>query len=242
MSVPVDRHHTGIGHTSGDGADADVFGRLALELHDAGGLEETVETVVQFALDALRCEYAALVLVDPDQQVEILAQTDPQVTAFYQLQLDAGDGPMLTAIREAHDVLVADVAAVSTWSPAWTAAVRDAGVRSVAHLPLLANRQVAAVLSLYAAEPNAFAADELAVAHILARHASVAVATARHEADLMQAVDARKLIGQAMGILMERYGLDSDQSFEVLRRYSQQNNRTLRDAAQDLIDSRRLRR
>ena len=57
---------------------------------------------------------------------------------------------------------------------------------------------------------------------------------------MAQAVDARKLVGQAMGILMERYDLDSDRAFEVLKRYSQDNNRKLRDVAQELIDTRKL--
>jgi AmiR/NasT family two-component response regulator len=58
---------------------------------------------------------------------------------------------------------------------------------------------------------------------------------------LKVAVDARKLIGQAMGILMERYSLDSDRAFEVLRRYSQDTNTKLHEVAQQLIDNRRPR-
>ena len=57
---------------------------------------------------------------------------------------------------------------------------------------------------------------------------------------MAQAVDARRLVGQAMGILMERYDLDSDRAFEVLKRYSQDNNRKLRDVALELIDTRKL--
>jgi AmiR/NasT family two-component response regulator len=53
-------------------------------------------------------------------------------------------------------------------------------------------------------------------------------------------VDARKLVGQAMGILMERFDLDGDQAFAVLRRYSQDTNTKLRDVAQQLIDTRKL--
>jgi len=62
----------------------------------------------------------------------------------------------------------------------------------------------------------------------------------RFSANLAQAVDARKLVGQATGILMERYDLDGDRAFTVLRRYSQDINTKLRDAAQQLIDTRKL--
>jgi AmiR/NasT family two-component response regulator len=47
-------------------------------------------------------------------------------------------------------------------------------------------------------------------------------------------------IGQALGMLMERYKLDADRAFEVLKRYSQDNNRKLHDVAQELIDTRKL--
>jgi AmiR/NasT family two-component response regulator len=95
-------------------------------------------------------------------------------------------------------------------------------------------------LSLYTLHPDAFTADDEAIAHILARHASVAVAAARHEETMARAVDARKLVGQAMGILMERFDLNGDQAFAVLRRYSQDTNTKLRDVAQHLIDTRKL--
>jgi AmiR/NasT family two-component response regulator len=39
---------------------------------------------------------------------------------------------------------------------------------------------------------------------------------------------------------MERYGLDADHAFEVLRRYSQNGNVKLRNVAQMVVDSREL--
>ena len=83
-------------------------------------------------------------------------------------------------------------------------------------------------------------ADDEAIARILARHVSVALLTARHEESLALAVDARKLVGQAMGILMERHNIDSDAAFAVLRRYSQDTNIKLRDVAQQVIETRKL--
>jgi AmiR/NasT family two-component response regulator len=53
-------------------------------------------------------------------------------------------------------------------------------------------------------------------------------------------MDARKVIGIAMGILMERYSIDPDRAFTVLQRYSQTNNIKLRDVAQQVADRREL--
>jgi GAF domain-containing protein len=219
---------------------ADAFGRLAVELHDLDSLEETVEAVVQFALHALGCTCAGVVLIAGGRRPEMLALTDPRVAMLYDVQIETGTGPMITAIQQQRVVIVADAETETRWPSAWTAQARAAQLRSVVHLPLIAGGRAWAVLSLYSSAPNAFDADDLAVAHILARHASVAIANARQEATLTAAIDARKLVGQAMGILMERYDLDGDRAFEVLKRYSQQHNRKLRDVAQELVDTRRL--
>lgn len=73
--------------------DADAFARLALELHDADGFDDTVEAVVQFALQAENCAYAGVALATTGGWVEIGAVTDPLVEAIYTAQIDAADGP-----------------------------------------------------------------------------------------------------------------------------------------------------
>src|SRR4051812_40527336 len=217
---------------------ASAFAHLAVELHDATGVEETIDAVVQFALQALRCTYAGIALTARGSRPEIAAVTDPVVAEVYELQLGKQNGPLVTAMRERRPVLIRDTLADVRW-PEWAAKVATLGVRSVLDVPLATSRTVG-VLGLYSPDPDAFAADDEAIAHILARHASVALAPARHEETMAQAIDARKLVGQAMGILMERFDIDGDRAFAVLKRYSQDTNTKLRDVAQQLIDTRKL--
>jgi GAF domain-containing protein len=219
---------------------ADTFARLAVELHDSDGVGETVEAVVQFATQALSCRYAGLVLIERGHKLVIAAATAPVVTDLYQLQLDAGRGPLMTALESHQPVFVTNVAHDDQWPADWQALAASIGVCSVLHLPLMPTDHPVGVLSFFSEQPDGFDADDLAVGHILARHASIAVANARSEESLTQAVDARKLVGQAMGILMERFDLDGDRAFDVLRRYSQDSNTKLRDVAQQLIDTRKL--
>ncbi|MFD7160482.1 GAF and ANTAR domain-containing protein [Kribbella sp. NPDC059898] len=217
---------------------AEVFAQLALELHDAKGLEETVEAVVDFALQAEACTYAGVMLIARGIR-EVGAVTDPVVAEIIQFQLDRGEGPILSALAEGAAVSVPDITAETRW-PGITERVGSYGIGSALHVPLWLDVQLLGVLSLFNLKPNAFDVDDEAIAHILARHASVAVANARDGETMTAAVDARKLVGQAMGILMERYDLDSDRAFAVLRTYSQETNTKLRDVAQQLIDNRTL--
>jgi GAF domain-containing protein len=229
--VPIDHEHV-----------ADSFARLAIELHDADGVVQTVEAVAQFALQALNCSYAAITLYARGGRPEVAAVTDPVITEAYEMQLESESGPLVTCLQERVSVLIPDTATERRW-PDWAAKVSALGVRSALDVPLVTGSdqtRTVGVLGLYSPLPNAFDADDEAIAHILARHASVAVATARHELTMAHAVDARKLVGQAMGILMERFDVDGDRAFAILKRYSQDTNTKLRDVAQQLIDTRRL--
>jgi GAF domain-containing protein len=225
-----------------DRLSADTFAQLALEMHDAGGVEETIDAVVQFALQALNCTFAGVALYTArEPRIEIPAVTDPVVAEIYRFQLEGQDGPMAATMRDRSAVVVRDTLTETRW-PDWAGKVAGLGVRSVLDVPLKLSAESSAVgaLGLYSPVPDGFSADDVAIADILARHASIAVANARKEENLAAAVDARKLVGQAMGILMERFDLKEDQAFAVLRRYSQDTNTKLRDVAQQLIETRKL--
>jgi GAF domain-containing protein len=218
------------------------FAELAIELHGATGLDETIETVVQFALQALECSHAGVVLSTKGARPAIAAVTDPLVADVYELQITDENGPLITSLRDRAAILVPDTVAENRW-PRWAAKVAGLGVRSVLDVPLAggrAGRPTVGVLGLYSSVPDAFGPDDQAVATILARHAMVAVATARHEQTMAEAVDARKLVGMAMGLLMERFDVDSDHAFAILKRHSQDTNTRLRDVARQLVDTRHL--
>ena len=218
---------------------AATFARLAVEMHDARGVNDTIQAVVDFALQALNCDFAGVALRAYGGRPEVPAVTDPTVAEIYQFQMLGSAGPLVECMRSRATVLVPDVVRESRW-PEWSQKVLGLGVRSVLDVPLQTATGTVGVLGLYSLEPDAFGPDEEDIAHLLAQHASVALASARREENLTLAVDARKLVGQAVGMLMERYNLDDDRAFHVLKRYSQQTSTKLRDVAQQVIDERHL--
>jgi len=57
---------------------------------------------------------------------------------------------------------------------------------------------------------------------------------------LTEALDRRTTIGQALGMLMERYQIGEDEAFSFLVRCSSHQNRKLYDIAADFVETREL--
>lgn len=212
---------------------------MAVAVHADGTVEETVDRILAFALSAVQCSYAGVSLRRRGRTIETLATTDPVVTGLDELQSRLREGPDIDLVSDRLGVLVADTATETRW-PEWSRHAAEAGVHSMLGTRLYTAKRIVGTLNLYDSEPDHFDLDDQAVAHVMARHAAAALSKARTTANLWHAIDARKRIGQAQGILMERYDLAEDQAFHVLLRYSQNKNLKLRDVAEELIATRSL--
>ena len=155
------------------------------------------------------------------------------------LQYAYDEGPCLRAAEQGGAYLIVDTGTDPRW-PKWGPAVAKLGLRSVLSIHLFTDRRVLGALNLYYETKDDFSEDEIEVAKVVAAHASVALAKIRSERDLWRAIDSRHLIGQAQGVLMERFKISPEKSFSVLRRYSQQHNIKLHEVAGTLVRTGKL--
>lgn len=155
------------------------------------------------------------------------------------VQTEVGEGPCLSAVFEQRTVRVPDLSREERW-PEFAARAVELGVRSMLSFQLYVEGDNLGALNLYSREPNAFDDESEQVGLLFASHAGVAFADARKLDHLRVAVDTRDLIGQAKGILMERYQISADQAFRVLARVSQDTNRKLVAVAEELATTREL--
>lgn len=241
-SHPRDDHHlrSAVGPPQEAGAHtASEFAEIAGELAASDTVDDTVEKVVQFARQAVSCSFAGVIFVHSGTRVESLAASDPIVTELDEVQMALGEGPDIDLLTSRRSVLVEDTRAEPRW-PRWAGIAAERGVRSMVGARLYVSDHVLGSLNVYDAEPGHFSDADRQVVQVLARHGAIALQRAWDSAHLLRALDSRKVIGMAEGILMERLGLDDAQAFNVLRRYSQDRNMKLRDVAQVVVDSRRL--
>jgi GAF domain-containing protein len=162
------------------------------------------------------------------------AASDPRVEQLDQAQYELKEGPCITAAVADADVVVSDDLATDHRWPRFGQAAVALGVNSAISFRLFDDQETIGSLNIYAWKPQAFGADAQEVGVLLAAHAAVVLAASCKQANLSVALETRDAVGQAKGILMERYKVDDRQAFDVLIAVSQHTHRKLRDVADDL--------
>jgi hypothetical protein len=199
-------------------------------------LEETQVRLALLARDVVKeAEFTSLTLWLPDRQrFETRGSTGSVATQLDLLQYELREGPC-------HEVLTHDAALVATpdlredcrW-PDFSRKASDMGVASLLSIRMSGGHAPVS-LNLYSSRTGAFK-EPLDDARLVARCGGLVLGHARQMASMTRALASRTLIGQAVGIVMERYGIDDRHAFNFLSRLSQDSNVKLRDLAACVVE------
>ena len=227
--------------TDAAGTDADWLAALARELGAETDVDAVWGRVVAASLSQVEgADHAGITLLS-QKSVSTPVASDDLVRVIDQRQYAIGQGPCLTAARDQQAVVHAPDLATDTRWPEFGAAVADLDVRSMLSFQLYTETGPATTtigaLNIYSATSHAFTDDSVHTGTLLAAHAAVAVAAATKSSNLRIALDTRDTIGQAKGVLMERYKITAAQAFDLLIAASQRSNSRLKDVAAHLADT-----
>lgn len=245
MSDENDRHASGRGKPSADDTGSaagldDLAIRLsefARNLQQEDDADDTLARVVQAAVELIPgAEEGSISVVVDRKKVDSQAPSGELPRRVDALQSETGQGPCLDAAYEQQTVRVTDMRTETRW-PEFAHRAFEAGAGSMLSFQLYVDDDNLGALNLYTRTPGAFDDESEHVGLLFAAHAAVAFAGVHKQEQLTQALATRDLIGQARGILMERYKITGDQALRLLVRLSQDANRKLRDVADQLVQS-----
>jgi transcriptional regulator with GAF, ATPase, and Fis domain len=220
---------------------ADLLAAAARDLgsHD---VEHTLEKSVDLAVELIDgCDACAITVVRRGTALETPVSTGELPTRGDTLQYELGEGPCMDAVWQHEVVISPDLAQDERW-PTWgRRVVADLGTRSMMCIRLFADEHTLGALNMYSMRVNAFGGgSDQAEGQALAAHIAVAFAAAQEIEGLNTALMNRTIIGQAEGILMERFGIGGDRAFQALRRVSSHTNLKLHRVARLLVETGQL--
>jgi len=214
------------------------FAQAARDLQGEGDTQHTLDRGVSIATELIPfCDYAGVSVVHAEGRIDTPARTSELVVEVDRLQYAVGEGPCLDAIRVAETVTSGDLSTEQRW-PRWASRVARLGVASMLCVRLYTSRDTLGALNLLSRTQDGFSEDDATTASHLAAHLAVALAESLHADDLHSAALNRTVIGQAEGILMERFSLPSSRAFEVLSLVAQEQGSPLHRIASELIRTR----
>src|SRR4051812_38393714 len=196
--------------------------------------EQVLDGVVKLAREMVPgADEATITMVRKDGHCYSAAATSALASDFDVLQDETGEGPCLDAIWQQETVRVDDLGSDPRW-PVLGPRAAERGVGSMLCLQLFVHRDTLGALDLLAHATSAFTDESEHIGLLVASHAAIAAADAQHLENVTSALVNRDVIGQAKGILMERFKITSDQAFAVLAKVSQDTNRKVAAVAEEL--------
>jgi hypothetical protein len=194
--------------------------------------DAALRAVIGIALRSGPWDAACISVLGPGGAMRPAVCSDEDAAEADRRQFAVGVGPCLDVVHPEPGeagadrmVVAVDLSTEHRW-PGWAPAATALGYRGVVAVRLVTDH-AAGSISLYASQPRVLDGGALENARIAAALVSVVLTQVGTEQELRRAVHSRGVIGQAQGMLMQRYGLTAEQAFVVLRRYSQLRNTTL---------------
>lgn len=216
---------------------ASRLGDLAREMQHEQDVEAVLTVIVHAARELIpHAAEASISLVTGRRTVQSRAASGELPRKVDALQSETGQGPCLDAAYDSQVVRVPDMGTEERW-PKFARAAYDAGARSMLSIQLFVEGDNLGALNLFGEDVDVFDEESEQIALLVAAHAAIAFSDAKEIEQLTLALDTRDLIGQAKGILMERFKITPQQAFLVLTKASSESNTKLRDVAEHLASS-----
>lgn len=189
------------------------------------------------AVEIPGAQYAGITITRKSKSVETPAATHLYPMLLDKIQQQHQEGPCLTAAWEKKIVYVADLETDDRFPRYRRDALAETPIRSIMAFQLFIKGETMGALNVYSEKPDSFDDQSRNIGLVFAAHSSVAWNAAHRDEQFRRALASRDIIGQAKGMIMERYGVDAVQAFDLLRKLSQDSNVPLIKIATEFVEN-----
>jgi len=229
------------GASSRETAIADLFVVLADALVADYDVVDLLDQLVGACVGLLGLAGAGLLLVDHGS-LAVVAASSGDARRLKAFEVEYDDGPCVDCFRTGAAVISGDLRADRARWPFFAPASLAAGFLSVTAVPLRLRSETIGSLGLFPGGNSMIGAADRRLAQALADVATIGILQRRSieerttlTAQLQHAVNSKRTIEQAKGVLAERHKVSPDAAFDSLRRHARSQNSKLDVIANAII-------
>ncbi len=194
-------------------------------------LREVIDGAVELVPGA---QYAGVMVAQRRRPSEPAAATHRYPVLLDEIQSRCQQGPGLSAGALQDSIRVDDLADDDRWPLYSEQAVKQTPIRSILAIGMFKEGGTAATLSFSSEVPHAFDDEAVNMGLVFATHTGLVWNLMRRDEQFRSALASRDVIGRAKGRMMERFNIDDNQAFAMLKLMSQDSNTPIAQLAQSV--------
>jgi len=215
----------------------EVLAGLAQKISEANYLDRILQAISEMLAETLDSPVCSIMLVDEDRrELVISAARCSSPDYLHKMPLKIEDSLIGRVVREARPVCVPNVLEEKQYR--YPELARRTGLASLLSVPMMTRDKVIGTINIYTRERRQFTEDEIGFVRVAAGQAATAIENARlmsESLEMKRALEVRKLVERAKGILQHKHSLTEAEAYLRLRNESRRLRRPMRDLAEAVI-------
>jgi signal transduction protein with GAF and PtsI domain len=199
--------------------------------------EEILQLIVTMTASLLGTTICSVMLLDDKGQELRIAATQSLSEAYRNKPpIKVQHSLSGQAVLEKHPIQVLDVRKDKKFS--FPDIAVSEGLVSLLSVPMLFKNKVVGVINTYTAQEYAFTKEDVALLQTVANECAAAVAHTRllsEKLAVQEALESRKLVERAKGVLMKKRGLSEPEAFREIQKQSMDRRKTMKEIAEAVL-------
>jgi len=201
-------------------------------------LDEILNLIVLVTAEMLNSKICSIMLVDGKKGDELAIRATQSLSDEYKQKpnLKIRQSLLGDVVRTRQPIAVEDVRTDARYVNRELAVKEN--LTSMVAVPMIVKKKVVGVINVYTKEPHHFTQEEVSVLQMVANQAAVAVENTNLVSEAMKARDAletRKLVERAKGILMKIHNLNEDTAYRMIHKKSMDACKSMKEIAESII-------
>jgi GAF domain-containing protein len=215
----------------------ETLAAVARAISTDGYLDRILQAISEMVAETFDSPVTSIVLLDDETQELVISAARCSLPEYlHKMPVKVDDSLIGRVVRRGEPTTVLDVLAEKQYR--FPELARKAGLASLLCAPLVARDKAIGAMNIYTSEQRRFSEDEVGFVKVVAHQAAIAIENARLMAEALEmkrALETRKLVERAKGILQQKHGLTEEEAYLRLRNESRRLRRPMRDLAEAVI-------
>jgi len=200
-------------------------------------LKEILQLIVTITTQVMDLKLSSILLLDEKKkELTISATLSSNQEYIEKPNLKIDDSISGMVVREKRPITVVDVTKEKNYR--YPEIAKKEGVVSMLSVPMMVKDKVIGVINVYTEKEHIFTKEEVELLQVIADQAAVAIENTRLNEEVFaakEALETRKIVEKAKGILMKELNISEDEAYKKIHRKSMDLRKSMKEVAEAII-------